>query len=37
MPHIVYGENNSGVGRGKGEKGDIIGDDGKQSGKGKAG
>jgi uncharacterized sporulation protein YeaH/YhbH (DUF444 family) len=27
IPHIVYGEGNSGIGRGKGEKGDVIGRD----------
>lgn len=25
IPHIVFGDNNNGVGRGKGEKGDVIG------------
>ncbi len=32
IPHIVYGENNSGVGRGNGKPGDVIGRDKKQSG-----
>lgn len=27
IPHIVFGENNNGVGRGEGEKGDVIGKD----------
>lgn len=34
IPHIVYGDNNSGVGRGVGKPGDVIGRD-KNSGKGK--
>lgn len=37
IPHIVYGSGGSGVGRGKGEKGDVIGKDdegGKGSGAG---
>ena len=29
IPHIVFGENNNGVGRGQGEKGDVIGKDDK--------
>jgi uncharacterized sporulation protein YeaH/YhbH (DUF444 family) len=32
IPHIVYGENNSGVGRGDGNPGDVIGRDKKQPG-----
>lgn len=32
IPHIVYGENNSGVGRGDGKPGDVIGRDKKQPG-----
>jgi uncharacterized sporulation protein YeaH/YhbH (DUF444 family) len=32
IPHIVYGENNSGVGRGDGKPGDVIGRDKKQQG-----
>jgi uncharacterized sporulation protein YeaH/YhbH (DUF444 family) len=36
IPHIVYGENNSGVGRGNAKPGDVIGkDDPKGQGKGK--
>jgi len=34
IPHIVYGENNSGVGRGNGKPGDVIGRD-KNKGQGK--
>jgi len=34
IPHIVFGENNNGVGRGQGEKGDVIGKD-DNAGKGK--
>lgn len=38
IPHIVYGENNDGgVGRGPGEKGDVIGKDDPNSGGGKSG
>lgn len=34
IPHIVYGESEGGIGRGKGEKGDVIGKDDPQQGKG---
>ena len=35
IPHIVYGDSDGGIGRGKGEKGDVIGkDDQKGDGKG---
>lgn len=34
IPHIVYGENPSGVGRGDGQKGDVIGKDDKGKGNG---
>ena len=34
IPHIVYGENNSGVGRGDVKPGDVIGKDDKKGGKG---
>lgn len=34
IPHIVYGDSGSGVGRGQGGKGDVIGRDGKGDGKG---
>jgi uncharacterized sporulation protein YeaH/YhbH (DUF444 family) len=34
IPHIVYGDNNSGVGRGQGKPGDVIGKD-KNKGDGK--
>ena len=38
IPHIVYGNNKEGVGRGQGEEGDVIGkDDGGDKGKGGAG
>ena len=38
IPHIVYGDSDDGVGRGKAEKGDVIGKDPqKGDGKGKAG
>ena len=34
IPHIVYGDNNSGVGRGNVKKGDVIGKDDPKGGKG---
>ena len=34
IPHIVYGENNSGVGRGNAKPGDVVGKDDPQNGKG---
>lgn len=34
IPHIVYGESDEGIGRGQGENGEIIGKDGRGSGKG---
>lgn len=34
IPHIVYGDNNSGVGRGNVKKGDVIGKDDPKNGKG---
>jgi uncharacterized sporulation protein YeaH/YhbH (DUF444 family) len=34
IPHIVYGDSGSGVGRGEGEKGDVIGKDPQSGGKG---
>lgn len=34
IPHIVYGEGSDGVGRGEGEKGETIGKDGQEQGKG---
>jgi uncharacterized sporulation protein YeaH/YhbH (DUF444 family) len=37
IPHIVYGENNSGVGRGNVKPGDVIGQDDPQKGKGNQG
>ena len=35
IPHIVYGGNDKGVGRGPGKEGDVIGKKGKGKGKGK--
>lgn len=35
IPHIIYGESDSGVGRGPGKDGDVIGKDPKGKGKGK--
>jgi len=38
IPHIVYGDNDEGIGRGEGKEGDVIGkDDPKGKGKGKNG
>lgn len=34
IPHIVYGENDEGIGRGEGDKGKVIGKDGEGKGKG---
>lgn len=37
IPHIVFGDTGDGVGRGKGDKGDVIGKDDQGKGKGRAG
>jgi len=34
IPHIVYGESDEGIGRGEGDKGEVVGRDGREAGKG---